>query len=314
MTAPRFVAWPITERSGKRYTQPSPTEAVPLTVCIAALCHIPGGQKWSVVAASDRMFTAGDTQFEPNQRKQFQFNKRVVALVADDIAVQVSICAATLAAFGDPETAGVAEIAEVYSEQYRLFRRRMNEENILSPLGLTFDTFISRQGELAPQLLQQLTTELKWSAVPATTIIAGVDTTGAHIFVVSDPGVYRCCDGVGFAAIGSGGSHASSQFMGAHYTSGTTLSKALFMTFAAKKRAEVASGVGRFTDLLVISHPDGQILIEDPVKIELQTMYDKIRANETAALQSACEDTQTLLDRLTAEAQQLAGRDGTGVK
>jgi hypothetical protein len=85
-------------------------------------------------------------------------------------------------------------------------------------------------------------------------IITGVDYSGAHIYLVENATV-TCQDFVGFAAIGAGYRHADSQLMFAGHTRGRPLPASLLLTYSAKRRSEVAPGVGEGTDMFIIG-PD----------------------------------------------------------
>src|SRR6266853_1595139 len=61
-------------------------EVAPVTVCIAAIC-----ENGKLIGASDRMLTAGDIQFEPQQSKLVQLTSSMVAMIAGDSALQAEI-------------------------------------------------------------------------------------------------------------------------------------------------------------------------------------------------------------------------------
>ena len=94
-------------------------------------------------------------------------------------------------------------------------------------------------------------------------------------------------DGVGFVAAGSGQWHAESQFMFSRYTREWDLPEALSLVYAAKKRAEVAPGVGKLeTDLVVIfSHPPNTLHFNagSPLVKELEEIYSKGREKRDEA-------------------------------
>ncbi len=111
---------------------------------------------------------------------------------------------------------------------------------------------MSRQQEMAPELVRQLATELINFVPPrVATIFAGIDAFGAHIYSAQN-GDVTCQDGVGFAAIGAGYWHADSQFMFAGHTRTRPMPETLLLSYSAKKRAEVAPGVGEGTDMFFI--------------------------------------------------------------
>jgi hypothetical protein len=57
-----------------------------MTVCVAAMCD-----GYTILGASDRMLTAGDVQFEPQQSKLWAITSSIVAMVAGDSAFQTEI-------------------------------------------------------------------------------------------------------------------------------------------------------------------------------------------------------------------------------
>lgn len=226
-----------------------------MTVCIAAICTLPNGAL-AIVGVSDRMLTAGDVEFEPPQQKVYGLAPRApraAILVAGDTAAQISICDATIVQLPDPPAAGIEIefIANLYAAEYTKYRQGESEKVLLSPLGLTLDSFVARQKSMAAEQVQRLVTDLRYYAFDPEAIICGVDAKGAHIFSVTNPGLIHCHDPVAFAAIGIGARHAESQLMFASYVRAWPLSHALLLTYSAKRRAEVAPGVGKGTDLLV---------------------------------------------------------------
>jgi 20S proteasome alpha/beta subunit len=244
-----------------------------MTVCIAAKCVNLSGQE-IVVGASDRMLTAGDIEFEPPLTKIYGLASHAVAMISGDAADQAEIISATRRRLAQGPVADVRSIVNIYSEEYAAHRRRVASSHFLEPLGLDFPTL--KNGSVEPSILSNLVTQLQTSRLHTSAIIAGVDGIGSHIYVVEDPGIPRFCDNIGFAAIGYGQNHAESLFMFRQYSWQWTPDKALFLVYAAKKRAEVAPGVGRETDLFVIlpAQP-GVNFIPTEFVAELQKIYER---------------------------------------
>ena len=230
-------------------------EVVPVTVCIATISQLEsdGVQYPMIIGATDRMLTAGDIEFEPAQTKVFLFTNRVVALVAGDASFQIAVCSDAGLELRDNQNVDVKTVAETYSRAFVRYRREQAELRYLSPLGLDLQSFIQNQKHMSQETIDNLIYKLEHSKIRAQTIITGTDMDGtAHIYTVKDPGTVSCEDAVGFAAIGIGEWHADSFFMFNRYNKYRFLSEALFLTYAAKRRAEVAPGVGIETDMFVI--------------------------------------------------------------
>jgi 20S proteasome alpha/beta subunit len=214
------------------------------------------------------MLTSSNTQFEPHARKIVKVTTSIAVMTAGDANVQQQLLVeakefvkqwiATNKAW-----IPVERIATLYRDKYIELRAQLAEKEILLPQGLTYETFLSKQNELSPDYVNDLTNRLQqFSIESVATIIAGVDDNGAHIFTVRD-GDVSWDDGVGFAAIGSGSSHALSHFMLSGYSSDAAESKALLTVHQAKKKSEVSPGVGRDTDMFLASSTPGSLMMLD---------------------------------------------------
>lgn len=247
----------------------------PVTVCIAAMCQ--WDNKPMIVGATDRMLTAGDMQFEPFQTKVATITERIVTLVAGDISTQVSIILDLIDEFQNETDPEVKTVAESYSKCFSNYRRQQAELKYLSPLNLDFQSFIQNQ-HIPQNTIDTIVSKLENSRMKAEAIIAGIDNTGVHIYTVRDPGKIALQDAVGFAAIGVGEWHAQSFFMFKGYNRNYLLPQALFITYAAKRRAEVAPDVGRETDMFIIDpffEPKTQYVpISVEIMAKLETTYE----------------------------------------
>jgi len=254
-----------------------------------------------IVGASDRMITAGDDiEYEPEQTKAFSFHPHVVALVSGDASEQFEICLRIKAAYLSRNIGPhVGAIAQAYANEFAALRRRRAEESILQPLGLDIKKFVDGQHKLPSESVKEIMILLQQSGMEDAVIITGMDSTGPHIYVVSDPGQAVMQTGVGFAAVGIGNRHAESQFMFARYSSQSSFARALFLTYSAKKRAQTAPGVGEFTDMFtIIPAPNmGFQFIPHPVVGELDAIY---RDTLTKA-KEAEEESQRKIEKLMAD-------------
>jgi hypothetical protein len=197
----------------------------------------------------------------------------------------------------------VDDVANRYAAAYLSAKRTRAEAAILSPLSLTQDSFLARQQQMAPSLVASLTKELLNFEFPYTSaIVTGIDTTGAHIYTVKN-GDVRCLDSIGFASIGIGSRHAESQFMFARHTPHAKGADTLLRVYVAKKRAEVAPGVGEVTDMFSIgpqlgtANPIGQQIVDDIDRI-YQELVDKEKKSQA--------DAQLKINQYVSEAEKKA--------
>ncbi len=100
-------------------------------------------------------------------------------------------------------------------------------------------------------------------------------------------GEIACYDSVGFAAIGYGRRHAESQFMFARYTSAARPTDAILLTYVAKKRAEVAPGVGMATDMFIIASLGTNAFIDPQTIGGFDEIYKTMQTKQDEATEEA---------------------------
>lgn len=277
-------------------------EEVEVTVCIAALCE---GN--IVLGASDRMITAGDIQFEPPTRKTLGLTTSIALMFAGDAALHSEVSGAVRQRIHDQIQADplawltVRGVAEMIVAERNALKLRRAEAAVLQPLGMSADDFLQGRHGLSAELSKAIATDLVGYYLPPTHwIVCGVDSEGAHIYTVYD-GELSCQDQVGFAAIGTGGRHAESQLMLGEHARWRTLAETLLLVYSAKKRAEVAPGVGSGTDLFTAGPNVGTLQsIHDSVLARVDEEYVRIREGEATAYARA----QVGMEIYVAELQQ----------
>ncbi len=82
--------------------------------------------------------------------------------------------------------------------------------------------------------------------------MGGVDSS-AHIFAIGNPGTGAFFDEIGFYAIGTGEKEATIMLNFLNFRKDLSLETCRLYLYIAKKAAEIAVGVGKKTDIFVIS-------------------------------------------------------------
>jgi hypothetical protein len=232
-----------------------------VTVCIAAVC---GGGK-AIVVAADRMFTAGppvNLEFETAEKKIEALSPSCVALLAGNSALGTEIMQGALARLQGAQKPQVVLAAEAVKESYAQVRGTKVRDTIITPylgpdfirveqLGTNIPTYLKDQ----PGVYQQLAMLMNNFNMGSDIIVAGVDDQGARLAVIGHPGTIAWFDKLGYAAIGSGGIHATMRLsLGAH-TRNSPLVDTLYRVYDGKRASEVAPGVGQETDVAIV-YPD----------------------------------------------------------
>jgi hypothetical protein len=257
-----------------------------MTVCVASLFHWNYGTVaspvWGVaaIAASDRMITAFDVEYEPAQLKFAFVTLRVCILIAGDYSIHSEAIQETMKQLRGTPEAHPLNVSLIYGRAIQAIKRRQAEDIYLAPLGMNTDTFFAQQKDLSDSFVDRLTTQLQeYRGEDVEALVVGSDGENAHIYQVNSKGVGSCLDDVGFGAIGMGAWHAKSRLMQNGYVNTTNFGTALALTFAAKKSAEIAPGVGTATDLrLVLKNTIDPIRLDATHKLEeLYKNYESLR-------------------------------------
>jgi 20S proteasome alpha/beta subunit len=263
-----------------------------VTVCIAARCiwnypqqgGVPAGFGPAVLTLSDRMITFGDVEYEPNQQKVGNLTRNILLLISGDYSIHSQALMDTRKQIGANASISVHDAALIYGHCLQQIKLRAAENDVLAPLGLNTDTFIAQQRDMSPALVETLAMRLQgYSGEYIEALIVGIDVGSdlGSIYHVDNRGTVSCFNDIGFASIGAGAWHAKSRLMQFGYEKNTPFVTALGMTYAAKKSAEVAPGVGKTTDIKIIFRHHVEPLM-DATQNKLQELYEEYEKGHQA--------------------------------
>jgi hypothetical protein len=277
-----------------------------MTVCVAVINH------GAVIGACDRMITSGDIEFEPDVLwKATPLTSAICVMWGGQAAYQAEVIQAVQVELAqtDPANCTVRRATETYIAQWRAAKRRRAESVVLGSIGLTLGDLINGLHGLSEETVQQLLAMVIQWELPSDregvteAIVTGIDSDfsnglpGAHIYKLWND-QYWCEDSTCFAAIGSGAWHANSQLMHARYHSGISQEAALWQTFVAKKRAEVAPGVGAAgTNVFFLGPQPGTSITVSSLWIErLEKEYRRVQAQERRLAEAPVKRIRQWLD------------------
>ena len=263
-------------------------EGMPVTVCIAGLMRWNYGSRerpevgFAAIALSDRKLTAGDVEYEPNQRK-VAILKNILVMVAGDFALHSQAIKNLFVHFNDESEPQPYDTALFYGAQIQALKRRQAEDLYLGPLGLNTDSFIAQQNDMSAHFISTVTEQLQnYRGPDVEAIIVGRNKhNGGDLYVVDNTGTVSLLSDVGVAAIGIGAYHAKSQLMQTRYTNAATYVDALASLFAAKKAAEAAPGVSKSTDIHLVFRNDIVLLNADLAQ-RMELIYNEYQTAREA--------------------------------
>lgn len=272
-----------------------------MTICVAALCIDEGIDegKEMVVMACDRMVSLGDERSaELEMSKAWQLTNSVFVLTAGDTSLQAEVLrpvAEEVQSRVEKEPDNwwrVDQIARLYERQYQRSKQRRLENAVLSPWGLTYESFFAKQNEMSRDFVSTIAHQVSSFQIPGVeAIFAGVDQSGARLFdwigeSISDRTL------AGYSAIGVGYRHVDAEMITRKHTRLRPLVDTLSLVHSAKRRAEAASGVGIQTDVFFVGPALGRSLyinavLEGKVLKELDKQFERrVRGEERAAAKS----------------------------
>ena len=226
-----------------------------MTVCIAALYDSGEG----VALASDRMVTAHipiGYEFEYDEHTkivELAGSQSVYALVAGDVLRAHEILNVAQAEMAQRDGGVTAsEAAEVIRKSYQQVRLNCIVHWELEPRGLDLGSYYGRQQQLSQQIVQMIDQAMCNTNLGVEVIVAGPSGQAYTIHTVLNPGTVVDNSAIGYAAIGSGSPHALFSMIEESYTASLGRDDVVELVGKAKKRSEVAPGVGRETTTLVI--------------------------------------------------------------
>ncbi len=225
-----------------------------MTICIAALYNNGKG----IVFASDQMVTAHfpiGYEFENDEVEKIVGmcnDAPIHALISGDVLAANEIIEA---ARKDAESQGISAvmgIAELLRKAYQTVRTTVVVRNELEPRGLDMPAFYSNHQRLHPTVVQQIDSALATYNMEVELIIGGKGESKCGIYTIINPGQSMCNDPVGHSAIGSGAPHATYSLIESGYKKSMGKEAVEKLVREAKARSEVAPGVGKATNVIII--------------------------------------------------------------
>ena len=257
-----------------------------MTVCIAALFrfnYAKAGDPPEIGAAaitlSDRMVTAGDVEYEPNQLKIGHITPRVIIMIAGEYSVHSQALFAAHKQIKGDVNASPNNIALIYGQAIQSIRQKQAEDPILAPIGLNTETFLAQQKDMSDRFVDSITGQLQGFIGPEVeALVVGIENEISHIYEVDKYGTTSCFDDIGFAAIGIGAWHAKSRLMQAGYVNTLGLAPALAATFAAKRQQRLHLGLVK-VPISVLLRGIIYFLLWESTAIKAALLYDEYKKN-----------------------------------
>jgi len=220
-----------------------------MTQIIAALCN----NKNEIVFVSDRMVTTYDDELHYDYEPKLEaITEYAVSLVTGTMHEPEIIDDARAEVAGRQN---IRQIADIVAKHYRKQRMTRIETDVLSRYGIvSFDDFYNKQKLMHDNTHRIIMDGIEEYEFDLGIIVAGLNRDlHPHIYSIEEPGTAVSYDNVGYCCEGSGETHADSVFAFYEYNPSMPIEQVLYISYIAKKRAQMATGVGEKTDAWVMS-------------------------------------------------------------
>lgn len=220
-----------------------------MTVCIAALYEDGKG----AVLCSDQMATIGfplNYEYENEDVAkivELSSQPRTFALVSGNVIFADEIISGVKRILSNKKGSSVTDIVDIFREQYQTVRRLHVIRNELEPRGLDLQAYREMQQKLLAPIVKTIDDALaKWN-LKTEFIIASKNGNLCHIYAIIHPGDILPLTSIGYIAIGSGSIHAMFSMIEGKYSKSMAQKDVERLVLKAKRRSEVAPGVGSKT-------------------------------------------------------------------
>lgn len=268
---------PKTQRLTHYIKRPKRSKSV--TVCIAARCFPTDTTDSFVVTVSDTKLTTGIYSIEMATLKLRHLTKRWRCLIAGKFAQHRPLLERISDLLGGNTLPSCTELTKVCTDAFIAENKRLVEESLLRPHGLTMDEFVKCRAELGETLYERLWGEIGRIKLGCDLIVCGFDPDReSHIFIVSNPteenpSFITDCDFPGFGAIGTGSYLADSTLYALGQNPTNSLAVTIYNTLRAKFLSESASDVGESTYMHVFDGAGNTVAVDPALEDNLRGLW-----------------------------------------
>lgn len=227
-------------------------------------------------------------EYESSRWKVLTVGSHHLILVAGDYTVISYTLRHFIETISGDKQRTTAEIAEDLSASICKVRFEQAAKRNLMPLGVSFKAMLTEgMGfetlNIPDSLKQHLIGQFQAESLDLEAMVVGCDAKIASLLRVDCQGLITQHDDVGFLSIGGGGIHSSAYFMQLPYKHHALYPSAVLTTFLAKKRAEIAPGVGSLTDMFLITADGWRRLEADEMNL-LERAYRDLKKRNARAM------------------------------
>ncbi|MFN7990599.1 MAG: hypothetical protein U0R44_00420 [Candidatus Micrarchaeia archaeon] len=240
-----------------------------MTICVAAIGKNTEANEEFIVFATDHMVSVSTGQFEQVIEKFKLIDEHTVAMFSG----QALLFDRIMHDIGNKkEKLTYEQIVELTHQRMKKVRFELFEEQVLSVYDIDFKyvkNILDKQ--VQNPFIQTILEKLSEHNLGSAVMLIGFKDGFAQVTVVNEFIHYNFRD-MNFGAIGSGETQALNTLMFQTHSKEEPLSTTLYNVYKAKRNSEVSVGVGKETDLYVLS-PKKLVEVTQAQKDFLEKVY-----------------------------------------
>jgi hypothetical protein len=237
-----------------------------MTICIAAIGR-GANNKELIVFATDHMISSPQIgQFEMSVEKYKKINDTTVAMLSGNPLIFDSLIA-------NCEECEFDEMTERIRDNMHQIKNDMIQKEILDMYHIDFDYLRGvLNTEMKNPFILKVFETISQFALKTNILLTGFKGDDAQIMEVNETSIRNMKD-MNFDAIGSGAVQAIYTLLFQRHSPVDPLSATIYNVYKAKRNAEISVGVGKETDMMVLSKAGVVEIGEGKIEV-LQQIYD----------------------------------------
>lgn len=239
-----------------------------MTICISAIAKDEDGEEL-MVFGTDHMVSTQIGQFEHSIKKYKLINKNIVAMLSGNTLL-FERCIN-----GVDKDSDFFSVREKIKQTMEKLRKEIIESEVYKVYNID-DNFVKEilKQQICNSYMDKILDTISKFSLSTSILLIGFDNNGkAQISEIAEEGYMDFRD-VNFHAISSGTIQAINTLLFQRHSKENNLKTAIYNVFKAKKNAEVAEGVGRETEILILKKSGVTEIISDDLKI-LDKIYQE---------------------------------------
>lgn len=240
-----------------------------MTICIAAVAK--ENDKEYIVFTTDHMVTTNMGQFEHSILKYSKLNKNTIAMLAGQALLFDDLIKL------DDYNINYEEMKLKIFDNFKQKRKEILENEVFNSYGINQEFVVdSLKKEIPNVFVNTILTKVVEFKLNTSILLTGFRDSEAQITNIEESGIidFRSMN---FHAIGSGAVQAANTLLFQKHSKTNPVLTTIYNVFKAKKNAEAGGGVGKETEILVLTEDGIQELSDGDLGVLTKIYMEELQ-------------------------------------